>query len=247
MMLLSQAAQALHARMEGADVRFTAVSTDTRTIRPGDLFIALKGENFDGAKFVADALKAGAVAAVVNAQGYEHIRPVHDPRCLNPDCGGYASGARATRRALAQTVRHPSCCHHRQQRQDHGEGNAGGYFASARPGTRKACWPRSGNFNNDIGMPLTLLRLRATHRLCGDRDGHESSEGNRLPHPHRATRCGAGQQCDRRTFAGPGFGGRRGAGKRRNIRGPGRSRYGRHQCATMLMRPCGAIWPARIA
>ncbi len=49
MMLLSQAAHALHAHIEGADVRFTAVSTDTRTIQPGDLFIALKGENFDGA------------------------------------------------------------------------------------------------------------------------------------------------------------------------------------------------------
>ena len=66
MMMLAQAANALRARFEGADVRFEAVSTDTRTIQHGDLFIALKGENFDGAKFVAQAAKAGAVAAVVN-------------------------------------------------------------------------------------------------------------------------------------------------------------------------------------
>src|SRR5512146_32336 len=66
MMLLSQAAQVLRARQEGADVRFSAVSTDTRTIQHGDLFIALKGENFDGARFVAQAAQAGAVAAVVN-------------------------------------------------------------------------------------------------------------------------------------------------------------------------------------
>ena len=79
MMLLSQAANALRARMEGADVHFAAVSTDTRTIQPGDLFIALKGENFDGVKFVAQAAQAGAVAAMVSEQGYAQIRPILDP------------------------------------------------------------------------------------------------------------------------------------------------------------------------
>ncbi len=80
MMQLIQAAQALQARQQGADVRFAAVSTDTRSIQPGDLFIALKGEHFDGAKFVPNALKAGAVAAVVSSAGYEQIRSILDPR-----------------------------------------------------------------------------------------------------------------------------------------------------------------------
>ncbi|MEK7811284.1 MAG: Mur ligase domain-containing protein, partial [Pseudomonadota bacterium] len=67
MMKLSQAAQALNAQLTGADGRFAAVSTDTRSIGRGDLFVALKGENFDGAKFVGQAVQAGAVGAVVNA------------------------------------------------------------------------------------------------------------------------------------------------------------------------------------
>ena len=46
MMLLSQAAQALGARLIGEDARFFAVSSDSRKMQPGDLFIALRGEHF---------------------------------------------------------------------------------------------------------------------------------------------------------------------------------------------------------
>ena len=67
MMSLSQAAVAMKGQLSGADVGFTAVSTDTRSIGSGDLFVALKGDNFDGAEFVAVAAQAGVVAAVVNA------------------------------------------------------------------------------------------------------------------------------------------------------------------------------------
>ncbi|HPO30397.1 MAG TPA: Mur ligase domain-containing protein, partial [Candidatus Hydrogenedentes bacterium] len=45
-------------------IRFQTVSTDTRTIQPGDVFFALTGERFDGNRFVADAFQKGAVAAV---------------------------------------------------------------------------------------------------------------------------------------------------------------------------------------
>ena len=75
MMLLSQAAQVLGARMLGGDVRFTSVSTDSRTIEAGDLFVALRGENFDGAAFVAGAARDGAVAALVNAEVSTVMRP----------------------------------------------------------------------------------------------------------------------------------------------------------------------------
>ena len=46
-----------------------AVSIDTRSIRPGDLFVALRGERFDGHDFVAAALQAGAGVAIVDATG----------------------------------------------------------------------------------------------------------------------------------------------------------------------------------
>ena len=75
MMLLSQAVQILGATMEGNDVRFTSVSTDSRKIEAGCLFIALRGENFDGAAFVANAARDGALAAMVNADSYTGNAP----------------------------------------------------------------------------------------------------------------------------------------------------------------------------
>ncbi|MDR2195858.1 MAG: Mur ligase domain-containing protein, partial [Gallionellaceae bacterium] len=80
MMSLAQAAQVLNGRLVPAaggasDVTFTAVSTDSRAISAGDLFIALRGDNFDGGKFVAAAARDGAVAALVNADGFQDDAP----------------------------------------------------------------------------------------------------------------------------------------------------------------------------
>src|SRR5581483_4707844 len=63
---LSAAARRLHAPLRGADADFTAVNTDTRTLKAGDLFVALKGEHFDGHEFVARAGTLGAVGALVS-------------------------------------------------------------------------------------------------------------------------------------------------------------------------------------
>src|SRR5438094_507678 len=48
-------------------------SIDTRTLRPGDVFFAIRGDRFDGHAFVADALKAGAAAAVVSAEAISAV------------------------------------------------------------------------------------------------------------------------------------------------------------------------------
>ena len=160
MMLLSQAAQALHAHTEGADVRFAAVSTDTRTIRHGDLFIALRGEHFDGARFVAQAVQAGAVAAVVNADSV--IENASCPLLRVPD----------TRMALGKLA-----AHWRSQFDiplvaitgSNGKTTVKEMLAAilrAATGDEEGVLATRGNFNNDIGMPLTLLRLRAAHRYA---------------------------------------------------------------------------------
>ncbi|MGE5758026.1 MAG: UDP-N-acetylmuramoyl-tripeptide--D-alanyl-D-alanine ligase [Sideroxydans sp.] len=160
MMLLSQAAQVLRARQEGADVHFSAVSTDTRTIQHGDLFIALKGENFDGARFVAQAAQAGAVAAVVNESSVIEGTPcpllrVPDTRLALGKLAAYwrsqfgiplvavtgSNGKTTVKEMLAAILRAAA-------------GDEGSVLAT------------KGNFNNDIGMPLTLLQLRATHRYA---------------------------------------------------------------------------------
>ncbi|MDD2684832.1 MAG: UDP-N-acetylmuramoyl-tripeptide--D-alanyl-D-alanine ligase [Gallionella sp.] len=163
MMLLSQAVVALNAQMQGADVRFTAVSTDTRTIQKGDLFIALKGENFDGAKFVPDALTAGAVAAIVSVEGYAQIRSTLDPQ--SP-----ILVVEDTRIALGQLA-----AYWRAQFDiplvaitgSNGKTTVKEMLAAIlRAGNEDSVLATKGNFNNDIGMPLTLLKLRASHRYA---------------------------------------------------------------------------------
>ena len=64
-MRLQEAAEVLNARRQGDNVLFTGVSTDSRTVCPGELFVALTGENYDGHQFVRAAREQGAVAAMV--------------------------------------------------------------------------------------------------------------------------------------------------------------------------------------
>ncbi len=160
MMLLSQATQALHATMSGADVRFSAVSTDTRSIQQGDLFIALKGENFDGAKFVVQAAQAGAVAAVVNADSVIDGAPCPLIRVAD------------TRIALGKLA-----AHWRSQFDiplvaitgSNGKTTVKEMLSAilrTATGSDETVLATQGNFNNDIGMPLTLLKLRAQHRYA---------------------------------------------------------------------------------
>ena len=65
MMRLSELAAAVGGELVGEDVLFTSVGTDSRNIVPGQLFIALRGERFDGHAYVLQALQSGAAAALV--------------------------------------------------------------------------------------------------------------------------------------------------------------------------------------
>ena len=62
---LVMVAESVNGTLVGADRPFDSVSTDTRTMQPGQLFFALQGENFDAADFVAEAGRRGAAGAVV--------------------------------------------------------------------------------------------------------------------------------------------------------------------------------------
>ena len=66
MMDTATAARAIAGTLSGPNVSFDRVTTDSRSLQAGDLFVALKGERFDGHDFVAQALRDGAVAAVVS-------------------------------------------------------------------------------------------------------------------------------------------------------------------------------------
>ncbi|MFZ3018329.1 MAG: UDP-N-acetylmuramoyl-tripeptide--D-alanyl-D-alanine ligase [Gallionella sp.] len=172
MMSLSEVAKALDARMVGKDVRFRAVSTDSRKIAAGDLFVALRGENFDGYEFSAKALQDGAVAAMVNADSYE----------ANPSVLGTQHSALSpqpsvlvvedTRLALGQLA-----AYWRRKFEvplvgitgSNGKTTVKEMLASilrTAAGSDDAVLATKGNLNNDIGMPLTLLQLNARHRYA---------------------------------------------------------------------------------
>jgi len=135
--------------------RFGGVSTDTRTIGPGRLFVALRGERFDGHTFLDTCAKAGATGAVVQA-GH--------PRASTP--AGFALyEVPDTLRALGALGRF-----HRQ-RFSIPVGAVGGSngktttkeMIAAILSTRGPALSTQGNFNNEIGVPLTLFRLEPTH------------------------------------------------------------------------------------
>ncbi len=125
---------------------YTGVSTDTRSLRPGELFVAIRGEHFDGAEFVGDAAKAGARGAVVER------RPAAFPNELElflVDDALRALGELAAlrRRELKPTVVAIT-------------GTSG--KTTTRVITTAALGPEAygspGNYNNLVGLPLSILR-----------------------------------------------------------------------------------------
>ncbi len=172
MMLLSQAAQATDGKLVGTDVRFRAVSSDSRKIAPGDLFVALRGENFDGYNFVETAAQAGAVAALVNADSYAERGPSGKKLSTRSAPGIPLLVVDDTRLALGRLAGW-------WRRQfniplvaitgSNGKTTVKEMLASIlreAAGSPDAVLATQGNLNNDIGMPLTLLQLNARHRYA---------------------------------------------------------------------------------
>ncbi len=150
---LSQVAAWLGAQRSGADGEFFGVGTDTRTLAAGTLFVALRGEHFDGHAYVAQAAERGAVALLVE-HAVESPLPqlvVRDTRlalgrlgaawrlqCNTPLAAITGSNGKTTVKEMTRAIL--------QQR--------GAVLAT------------EGNLNNDIGVPLMLLRLTPEHRYA---------------------------------------------------------------------------------
>jgi UDP-N-acetylmuramoyl-tripeptide--D-alanyl-D-alanine ligase len=158
MMQIAEAAAALGARTSGGDMLFTGVSTDSRSIRTGDLFVALRGERFDGHDFLKAAAAAGAAAAMVDA-AYRGEYPL--PALVVGD----------TRRSLGDLARYwrarfaPTLI---AITGSNGKTTVKEMLATIlrRHAGEEAVLATRGNLNNDIGLPLTLLGLRHAHRWC---------------------------------------------------------------------------------
>ena len=146
-MTLSELQSPLSARLHGPDGEVLGVSTDSRTLCAGDLFVALQGENFDGHEYVSQVAAAGAAAALVSAPVATSLPQlqVADTRRALGLLGGY--NRRLYRGPLVAIT-----------------GSSGKTtvknMVQAVLSRRGATLATEGNFNNEIGVPLTLLRLR---------------------------------------------------------------------------------------
>ncbi|MBU0480655.1 MAG: UDP-N-acetylmuramoyl-tripeptide--D-alanyl-D-alanine ligase [Proteobacteria bacterium] len=155
---LAQVVAATGGSLESGDggVVFRSISTDTRKLETGDLFVALSGENFDGEAFAEDAVRSGAAGLVLKRKP---VRDLKVPLVLVPDTlkalGDLASYRRRQMKALKviaitgssgkTTVKEMTAA-----------------VFSKKSGVLKTL----GNFNNLIGLPLSLLPVDSSHRIA---------------------------------------------------------------------------------
>ncbi len=151
MMMLSEIANALNTKVIGNDVNVLSVGTDSRNIEVGQLFVAIKGERFDGNQYAEDAISKGAAAVLISDTGVKAM-----PAVLVDD----------TRKALGELA------HYWRQKLNmpvvavtgsSGKTTIKEMIAAILKVAKGRVLATKGNLNNDIGMPLTLLKMRAEH------------------------------------------------------------------------------------
>ncbi len=153
---------------DASGIVIEGVSTDTRTIAAGDLYVAIRGERFDGHRFVSDAFERGARAAVV-ADDAEFPADAEPPAGAGE--GAAATAARPLLRVADTIVALQSLAAWYRARFDvkviavtgtNGKTTTKDMTAAAL-GTRETTLKTTGNLNNHIGLPLTLFGLEAAH------------------------------------------------------------------------------------
>lgn len=141
-----------------AQIPYARVHTDTRTIQAGDLFVAIKGENYDGNAFLHEAYARGAIATICHPDA---VQPAGMVCFTVPD----------TRKALCRLALEwrakfaiPLIAVTGSNGKTTVTQMIASILATAHP--EEHFLATQGNFNNDIGVALTLLRLRSSHRIA---------------------------------------------------------------------------------
>ncbi|MGI9258109.1 MAG: UDP-N-acetylmuramoyl-tripeptide--D-alanyl-D-alanine ligase, partial [Gammaproteobacteria bacterium] len=147
---LAAVADKLDAHLIGDDASFASVSIDTRKLDGGDLFIAVKGENFDGNDFVADAHAKGAAGALVSRRAEIELPQVK----VKDTRAAFGRMARAWRENFGIPVVAVTG--------SNGKTTVKELIASILSCRYNVCVTQ-GNLNNDLGVPLTLMRLDEEH------------------------------------------------------------------------------------
>jgi UDP-N-acetylmuramoyl-tripeptide--D-alanyl-D-alanine ligase len=144
-----------------ASVTITRVHTDSRTLMPGDLFVALRGERFDANDFLAQARQKGAVAAI--CQGDNAALKLQQAGLP----GWVVTDAKLALAELATRWRAQFQLPLIAVTGSNGKTTVTQMIASIlRAWQGEQSLATQGNLNNEIGVPLTLLRLRCTHRVA---------------------------------------------------------------------------------
>lgn len=157
MMQLSAASLAMHGSLIGDDSAFDCVGTDSRAVRPGQLFIALKGEHFDGHDYAKQALEQGA-AGVVLEKNTANLSPAIVVEDSYLALGQLAAHWRAKFAIPVVAI----------------TGSNGkttvkemlSAILAVKAGGMASIHATVGNLNNHIGLPLTMLKLRDSHQYA---------------------------------------------------------------------------------
>ncbi|NLH96479.1 MAG: UDP-N-acetylmuramoyl-tripeptide--D-alanyl-D-alanine ligase [Clostridiaceae bacterium] len=156
-LMIDEIMEATHGKILGGDSRVMVadISTDSRKISPGSLFIALKGEKFDGNDFIADAFANGAAAAMTDRDAEEFP-------------GKTVIKVEDTLKAL-----HDLASHYRDRFSIPFVGITGSVgktstkdMVACALGARFNVLKNEGNLNNEIGVPLTIFRLEPGHEAA---------------------------------------------------------------------------------
>lgn len=156
---LSQIAQLADGALSAGDGKFVVdkISTDSRTLKPGELFVALRGENFDAHDFVEAVAKSGAAGAIVDLawtgnvpRDFALIRAEDTLRAYQTLAAGY-------RRALSLRVLCITGSNGKTSTKD---------FAAAVLARKFRVTKTEANFNNHVGLPRTILEANSTHQVA---------------------------------------------------------------------------------
>ncbi|MBK8814782.1 MAG: UDP-N-acetylmuramoyl-tripeptide--D-alanyl-D-alanine ligase [Methylococcaceae bacterium] len=152
-MKLSEIANKVNGEMTGHDLEICSVGIDTRIIQQGDLYVAIKGHQFDGNQFIDKAEQAGATAAIIN-EGFNSTLPHIKVKDTRIALGLLANAWRekADVRVVGITGSNGKTTVKE--------------MTAAILGLNGEVLYTKGNLNNDIGVPLTLLRLNEKHKYA---------------------------------------------------------------------------------
>src|SRR5438874_6910496 len=156
---LSQIAQLAGAWLSSGEgtVVINKVSTDSRTIKPGELFVALRGENFEGHDFVEAAAKAAATGALVDLNWAGSVPNNFVLLRATDTLQAYQTLAVNYRRSLALKVLAITGSNGKTSTKD---------FAAAVLGRRFRVTKTEGNFNNHVGLPRTILEATSDDEVA---------------------------------------------------------------------------------